>query len=69
MMNSEKSMTLPTIGDAKVQDHLPPIAGKQRAAFNPVRIPTPARWAEALIPLERALTGKAKRSRLRMQGR
>jgi ribonuclease Z len=37
---------------AKVVDQLPPIAGKQRAAFKPVQIPPPAWWAEALIPLD-----------------
>jgi ribonuclease Z len=37
---------------AKVQDQLPPIAGKQRAAFAPVQIPPPAWWAEALIPID-----------------
>ena len=37
---------------AKVQDQLPPIAGKQRAPFTPVQIPPPAWWAEAIIPLD-----------------
>ncbi len=37
---------------AKVQDQLPPIAGKQHASFTPVMIPPPAWWAEALIPIE-----------------
>ena len=37
---------------AKVQDQLPPIAGKQHASFTPVMLPPPAWWAEALIPIE-----------------
>jgi ribonuclease Z len=37
---------------AKVVDQLPPIAGKQRAAFKPVQISPPAWWEEALIPLD-----------------
>jgi ribonuclease Z len=37
---------------AKVVDQLPPIAGRQRAAFKPVQVPPPSWWAEALIPLD-----------------
>jgi ribonuclease Z len=37
---------------AKVLDQLPPIPGKQRAAFTPVMPPPPDWWAEALIPLD-----------------
>lgn len=37
---------------AKVMDQLPPIAGRQRAAFQPVQITPPAWWAEALLPLD-----------------
>jgi ribonuclease Z len=37
---------------AKVSDQLPPIPGKQRVAFQPVAVPPPAWWAEALIPLD-----------------
>ena len=37
---------------AKVQDQLPPIAGKQHATFTPTQIPPPAWWAEALIPVD-----------------
>ena len=37
---------------AKVSEQLPPIAGKQRVAFQPVAVPPPAWWAEALIPLD-----------------
>jgi len=37
---------------AKVSEQLPPIPGKQRAAFTPTLIPPPAWWAEALIPLD-----------------
>jgi ribonuclease Z len=37
---------------AKVPDQLPPIPGKQRVAFQPVAVPPPAWWAEALIPLD-----------------
>jgi ribonuclease Z len=37
---------------AKVLEQLPPIPGKQRAAFTPTQIPPPAWWAEALIPLD-----------------
>jgi ribonuclease Z len=37
---------------AKVIPQLPPIAGKQRAAFTPTQIPPPAWWAEALIPID-----------------
>lgn len=36
---------------AKVSKQLPPIPGKQRAAFQPVQVPPPDWWAEALIPL------------------
>ena len=37
---------------AKVVDQLPPIAGQQCSTFNPVQIPPPAWWAEALIPMD-----------------
>jgi len=37
---------------AQVVDHLPPIPGEQRVAYNPVAPPPPAWWAEALIPLD-----------------
>ena len=37
---------------AKVVDQLPAIAGQQRSTFNPVQIPPPAWWAEALIPMD-----------------
>jgi len=37
---------------AKVSDQLPPIPGKQRVAFQPVAVPPPAWWAEALIPVD-----------------
>jgi ribonuclease Z len=37
---------------AKVLEQLPPIPGKQRAAFTPTQTPPPAWWAEALIPLD-----------------
>jgi ribonuclease Z len=37
---------------AKVEDQLPPIPGKQRAAFTSVAVPPPDWWAEALIPLD-----------------
>jgi len=37
---------------ANVMEQLPPIPGKQRAAFSPVAVPPPAWWAEALIPLD-----------------
>ena len=37
---------------AKVLEQLPPIPGKQCAAFTPTLIPPPAWWAEALIPLD-----------------
>ena len=37
---------------AKVSDQLPPIPGVQRAPFEPVAVPPPAWWAEALIPLD-----------------
>jgi ribonuclease Z len=37
---------------AKVLEQLPPLAGKQRAPFEPVAVPPPAWWAEALIPLD-----------------
>jgi ribonuclease Z len=36
---------------AKQFDQLPPMPGKQRAAFSPVAVPPPNWWAEALIPL------------------
>jgi ribonuclease Z len=36
---------------AKVVDQLPAIAGQQCSTFNPVQIPPPAWWAEALIPM------------------
>jgi ribonuclease Z len=37
---------------AKVAPQLPPIPGQQRAEFNPVAVPPPEWWAEALIPLD-----------------
>jgi ribonuclease Z len=37
---------------AQVNPQLPPIPGKQRAAFTPVAVPPPDWWAEALIPLD-----------------
>ena len=37
---------------AKQFDQLPPTPGKQRVAFNPVAVPPPDWWAEALIPLD-----------------
>jgi ribonuclease Z len=37
---------------AQVNPQLPPIPGKQRAAFAPVAVPPPDWWAEALIPLD-----------------
>jgi ribonuclease Z len=37
---------------AKPFDQLPPTPGKQRVAFQPVAVPPPAWWAEALIPLD-----------------
>jgi ribonuclease Z len=37
---------------AQVVDELPPIPGKQRAAFTPVEPAPPEWWAEALIPLD-----------------
>ncbi len=37
---------------ANVIDQLPPIAGKMRVPFTPALKPTPAWWAEALIPLD-----------------
>jgi len=37
---------------AKVAEQLPPIAGEQKAVFQPVAVPPPAWWAEALIPLD-----------------
>lgn len=37
---------------AQVLDQLPPIPGAQRAPFTPVMPPSPAWWAEALIPLD-----------------
>ncbi len=37
---------------AKQFDQLPPTPGKQRVAFEPVAVPPPAWWAEALIPLD-----------------
>jgi len=39
---------------AQVADQLPPIAGKQRAAFSPVAVAPPEWWAEARIPLDDA---------------
>ena len=33
-------------------DQLPPTPGKQRTAFQPVAVPPPDWWAEALIPLD-----------------
>jgi len=39
---------------AQVADQLPPIAGKQRAAFSPVPVAPPDWWAEARIPLDDA---------------
>jgi hypothetical protein len=33
-------------------DQLPPTPGKKRVAFQPVAVPPPAWWAEALIPLD-----------------
>jgi hypothetical protein len=35
---------------AKVLPQLPPIPGVQRVPFEPVAVPPPAWWAEALIP-------------------
>jgi ribonuclease Z len=37
---------------AKQFDQLPPTPGKQRTAFQPVAVPPPDWWAEALIPLD-----------------
>ena len=37
---------------AKQFDQLPPMPGRQRMAFNPVAVPPPDWWAEALIPLD-----------------
>jgi ribonuclease Z len=37
---------------AKPFDQLPPTPGKQRVAFQPVAVPPPDWWAEALIPLD-----------------
>jgi ribonuclease Z len=37
---------------AKVLDQLPPIPGEQRVAFVPEAREPPARWAEAIIPLD-----------------
>ena len=37
---------------AKPFNQLPPTPGKQRTAFQPVPVPPPAWWAEALIPLD-----------------
>ena len=37
---------------AKVLDQLPPIPGKQRAAYMPVAVSPPDWWAQALIPLD-----------------
>ncbi|MBN1510091.1 MAG: MBL fold metallo-hydrolase [Sedimentisphaerales bacterium] len=37
---------------AKVLNQLPPIPGKQRAAFTPVAVPPPDWWSGALIPLD-----------------
>ena len=33
-------------------DQLPPIPGEQRMAFEPVAVPPPDWWADALIPLD-----------------
>lgn len=37
---------------AKVQDQLPPIAGQQRVAYQPVAVPPPDWWEEALLPID-----------------
>jgi ribonuclease Z len=37
---------------ARQFDQLPPTPGKQRTAFEPVAVPPPDWWAEALIPLD-----------------
>lgn len=37
---------------AKVQDQLPPIAGRQSVAFQPKAVPPPDWWAEALLPID-----------------
>jgi ribonuclease Z len=37
---------------AKQFDQLPPTPGVQRMAFQPVAVPPPGWWAEALIPLD-----------------
>ncbi|MGZ9274319.1 MAG: guanitoxin biosynthesis MBL fold metallo-hydrolase GntH [Nitrospira sp.] len=37
---------------ARVSDQLPPIPGEQRAVFEPVAVPAPEWWSEALIPLD-----------------
>jgi len=37
---------------AKVAEQLPPVAGEQKAVFQPVAMPPPAWWAEALMPLD-----------------
>ena len=37
---------------AKQFDQVPPTPGKQRVAFQPVAVPPPDWWAEALIPLD-----------------
>ncbi len=37
---------------AKVAEQLPPIAGEQKAVFQPFAVPPPAWWSEALIPLD-----------------
>lgn len=37
---------------ADVVNQLPPIPGKQRVAFNPVAVPPPDWWKDALLPLD-----------------
>lgn len=52
-MNIEETKTLPALAAASgLSIKQATIAGKQRAAFQPVQIPPPAWWAEALIPIE-----------------
>jgi len=37
---------------AKVSEQLPPTAGEQRVAFQPVAVKPPDWWVQALIPLD-----------------
>ncbi len=37
---------------AKVEEQLPPIAGQQRVAFQPVAVPPPDWWEDALLPID-----------------